>query len=98
MLSTSDKELEVKKTGRMGKALKRSQESLIDRLEAEHDKLQGDIEELESVTTKTVDTGSWCEEYQKAKIALGVISHKIKIANATLAEFFTDSPQEIQAK
>tara|TARA_R110000803_G_scaffold161423_1_gene225127 strand:+ start:49 stop:345 length:297 start_codon:yes stop_codon:yes gene_type:complete len=89
---TQDKaSVDERKAGLAAKALKRNQEKLIDALETERIDAEAVIEQLTSGTLKTINQDTFCDELQDAKVSLGVIDAKVKIAKGTLKEWFSDS-------
>ena len=78
---------------RKAKALRRQHEALIDKLEANKDKLLGEKADLLDLTGKT-DIEGWVDKYQKVLMDIEIVDAKIKVANQTQEELFTDGPEE----
>ena len=93
-LLTQSKEEKAKKAAeRAARTLRRGQEALIDKLEAEKDKLTDKQESLLNLSGKSVPA-NWNEDFQNATVELSLIEKKIEIANATLEEYFTEDKAE----
>ena len=87
-----DKETrKANKTKRIGKALQRSQDSLIDDLEARRDDLLETKESLLSQKIDKVDPKTWNSKYHNSITELMMIEKEIEIAKATMEELFSDS-------
>lgn len=85
---------EARKTAkikRLGKALERGQDSLIDELEAERDDLLEKKEDLRTMKVDKVNLKTWNREYHDTVVALATTEEEIKIAKATMVELFSDT-------
>jgi len=89
---TADKAtVDQRKAELAAKNLKRKQEALIDTLEGEKIDAEAVIDNLQSGTLATINQDTFCNELQDAKVSLGVIDAKVKIAKGTLKDLFTTS-------
>ena len=77
---------------RKAKALRRQQEALIDDLESEKDKLIGQKVELLDLSSKT-DIEGWAKKYQEVLVKIDIVDAKIKVAQQTNEELFSDEPK-----
>lgn len=88
ILGASKKDIANRELERKGKALKRSQDKLVDELEAKKDDAQAVVDNLLNVTTETVNEETWATEYQAAKVELVLVEQELSIARETLKEYF----------
>lgn len=90
LFKVSKEEREEKKVERLGRALKRGQEKLIDDLEDKRDALQKKKDDLESLSVDKVNEDTWNKEYHQAIVDLKMIDKEIEIAKETMSQLFTD--------
>lgn len=89
LFNQSKEEKQEKANLRAAKALKRGQEALIDKLEADKDKLLGKMEKLLDVSSGSV-ASNWNEEFQAAKVDLVMKEKEIELAKETNKEYFSE--------
>ena len=90
LFKVSKEEREEKKVERLGRALKRGQEKLIDDLDDKRDALQKKKDDLESLSVDKVNEDTWNKEYHQAIVDLKMIDKEIEIANEVMSQLFTD--------
>lgn len=90
ILGQSKEQLAQAALTRKANAIKRNQETLIDKLEEKRDEIKDKQDKLVSVTVDKVNEKTWAEDYHKTKVDLALIEKEIEIAKDTLKEFFTD--------
>lgn len=90
LFKVSKEEREEKKVERLGRALKRGQEKLIDDLDDKRDALQKKKDDLESLSVDKVNEDTWNKEYHQAIVNLKMIDKEIEIAKETMFKLFTD--------
>lgn len=90
LFKVSKEEREEKKVERLGRALKRGQEKLIDDLDDKRDSLQKKKDDLESLSVDKVNENTWNKEYHQAIVDLKMIDKEIEIAKETMNQLFTD--------
>ena len=90
LFKVSKEEREEKKVERLGRALKRGQEKLIDDLDDKRDALQKKKDDLESLSVDKVNEDTWNKEYHQAIVDLKMIDKEIEIAKETMSQLFTD--------
>ena len=93
LLGATSEELLEKKKKRIGNALKRGQETLIDKLESKKDEQEAKVSKLLEFDLKKFDIekNTWNEEYQAAVLELTLIEQEIKVARKTKDELFSDA-------
>lgn len=89
IFTLSKEEKEKKAAERAARTLQRGQGALIDKLEAEKDKLEETMHKLLNLKVGDVDA-NWNQKFQDAKVALTLKSKEIEIANETTEEYFTE--------
>ena len=88
LLGLSDEKRQQKEALRKAKALKRGQEKLIDKLDAENDALLAKKESLLHAIVNEINEDTWNQEYQDVCVELEILDRKIKIAKKNEKEFF----------
>lgn len=91
LFKMSKEDKENKEVERLGRSLKRGQEALIDKLDAEKDKLENTIEKLESLEPSKVNADTWNTDYHKAKVDLKLKEAEIAIAKEISNELFSET-------
>ena len=89
IFTESKEEKDRKAAERAARALVRGQGALTDRLEAERDALQDELDKLLNLKVGKVSS-SWNEDFHKAKVNLALKVAEIDIAKATTEEYFTE--------
>lgn len=94
LFAVSKEEKEVKAQGRIGKALKRGQEALIDGLEARLDAAQDTIDKLTEGKLSKINTDTFNEVYHKAKVELKLVKAELEIAKEVNEELYSSDATE----
>lgn len=93
LFSATPEEREAKAAARIGKALKRGQEALIDKLEERKEKAEETLAKLVEGKISKIDTSTFNETYHKAKLDLTLVSKEIEIANEVMKELYSDATE-----
>lgn len=91
LFKMSQEDKENKEVERLGRSLRRGQEALIDKLEAEKEKLESTIERLETLSPSKVNPDTWNTDYHRAKVDLKLKQAEIDIAKDISNDLFTES-------
>lgn len=94
LFAVSKEEKELKEQKRIGRALKRGQEALLDKLEARKDEAQETIEKLVDGKINKINTETFNETYHKAKLELVLVAKEIEIAKEVQKELYTEETLE----
>lgn len=100
-LTKSNNEIKATRAERIAKATEKSQRSLVDKLDAEVDKLKARMEDLEDLSPDTelslqpvkdgeFNSENWTKEMQKVQIDLANKEFELEIAKRTYAKYFTE--------
>ena len=100
-LTKSNNEIKATRAERIAKATEKSQRSLVDKLDAEVDKLKARMEDLEDLSPDTelslqpvkdgeFNSDNWVAEMQRTQIALANKELELEIAKRTYAKYFTE--------
>jgi len=95
LFSATQEEREKKAAVRVAKALKRGQESLIDKLEERKDKAEETIAKLVEGKISVINTDTFNETYHKAKLDLMLVEKEIEIAKAVKEDLYSNE-QKVQ--
>ena len=80
LFACSKEELELKQQERIGKALERGQEALIDDLEGKIDTVQGAIEKMTEGDINKIDTKTFNTQYHKLMLDKIILTQELKVA------------------
>lgn len=94
LFKMSPEDRQKKELERLGKTLSRRQEDLVDKLDAEKEKLEDKIHILESLEPSKVNVDTWNTDYLKAKVDLKLKEAEIEIAKDISKELFTADARE----
>lgn len=94
LFSATPEEREKKAAARIGKALKRGQEALIDKLEDRKDKAEETIAKLVEGKISKINTETFNDTYHKAKLDLVLVNKEIEIANEVMEDLYSDAKGE----
>ena len=100
-LTKSNNEIKATRAERIAKAAEKSQRSLVDKLDAEVDKLKARMEDLEDLSPDTelslqpvkdgeFNSDNWVAEMQRTQIALANKELELEIAKRTYEKYFTE--------
>jgi hypothetical protein len=89
LLYLDKKSLDEKKASRKAKAMKRGQESLVDKLEAEKDALLDKKESLLILDVEKTDENTWNVAFQQVQLDLLRKEKELQVCRQTLLEYFT---------
>lgn len=89
LLYLDRKSLDEKKALRKAKAMKRGQESLVDKLEAEKDTLLDKKESLLILDVEKTDENTWNVAFQQVQLDLLRKEKELQVCRQTLLEYFT---------
>lgn len=78
-----------KQAERLGKALAREQEALINKLSSEADGIEEQVEKHEELNLE-IDPAKWVETYQEYQVKLELVKKKLEIAKRTKTQYFTE--------
>lgn len=78
-----------KQAERLGKALAREQEALINKLSSEVDAIEEQIEKHEELNLE-IEPAKWVETYQDYQVKLELAKKKLEIAKNTKKKYFTE--------
>mgnify|MGYP000235848869 CR=1 FL=1 len=95
LFSATKEEREKKAAVRVAKALKRGQESLIDKLEERKDKAEETIAKLVEGKISNINTETFNQTYHDAKLELVLVEKEIEIANEVKEELYSDATEEV---
>lgn len=91
---TSEEDKQAKEAKRVGRALKRGQEALMDKLEGKKDAAQAVLDKLVGGKVSDIDVDTFNEKYQEASVAIILIEQQIKIAEGVTKELYTDAKKK----
>jgi hypothetical protein len=89
LLYLDRKSLDEKKALRKAKAMKRGQESLVDKLEAEKDALLDKKESLLILDVEKTNENTWNVAFQQVQLDLLRKEKELQVCRQTLLEYFT---------
>ena len=89
LISKSKEEKDLNNLKRVGRALARKQEELLDKLEARKDAAQDTIDSLLDGEVKNINLDTFNTDYHNAKLELLVVEKEISIAKEVQKELFT---------
>ena len=93
LFAVSKEEKELKEQKRIGKALSRGQEALLDTLEARKDAAQDTIDRLTEGKLSKINKDTFNQTYHEAKLELVLVSKEIEIATEVQKELYTDEKE-----
>ena len=94
LFSVSKEEKELKEQKRIGRALKRGQEALLDKLEKRKDDAQDTIDKLVHGDINKINTDTFNETYHKAKVDLMLVTKELEIAREVQKDLYTEDSND----